>query len=202
MEIEQRTQELLAVEGLEALENAEADAASSEGSDNLALEVEGALGDGGNLPVAAGDLLVRRDKVAHEDQDRHDHVLRDRDDVAGGRGGSQFKIRPEPGTADSPAGDLGDGDLLLVRGVQVDVVRADTSGDSDLELLRLLDHLAREVARVERGGDEDFGIDNVLRELGVRALLVRGDDELDVVLLAVVGEAQGVLGLWEGGGSA
>lgn len=82
------------------------------------------------------------------------------------------------------------------------MVRADTGGDSDLELLRLLDHLAREVARVERGRDEDFGIDNVLRELGVRALLVRGDDELDVVLLAVVREAQGVLGLWEGGGSA
>lgn len=51
----------------------------------------------------------------------------------------------------APARDLGDGDLVLVGSVQVDVITADAGGDGELEVLRLLDHLGGEVARVEGG---------------------------------------------------
>jgi hypothetical protein len=52
---------------------------------------------------------------------------------------------------DVGAGDLGDGDTAvgLVGGIQVDVVRADTSGDGELELLGLGQALGSEVTGVE-----------------------------------------------------
>jgi hypothetical protein len=52
---------------------------------------------------------------------------------------------------DVGAGDFGDGDAAvgLVGGVQVDVVRADTSGDGELELLGLGQAFGSEVTGVE-----------------------------------------------------
>ena len=83
--------------------------------------------------------LVRRDEVTDEREDGHDDVLGDRDDVG--------------------ARDLGDGDLALVGRVEVDVVRADTGGDAELEVLRLGDDLLGQVAGVEGRGDDDLGVD-------------------------------------------
>ena len=55
------------------------------------------------------------------------------------------------------------------------MVRTDAGSDTDLEVLRLGDELAREVARVEGCGDEDLGVLDVLLEDAVRALLVAAD---------------------------
>jgi hypothetical protein len=53
-------QQLLAVERHQALEDAVANAAGAEGTDDLAFQVEGVAGDLGHVPSAANNLLVRR----------------------------------------------------------------------------------------------------------------------------------------------
>lgn len=53
------------------------------------------------------------------------------------------------------ASDFGNGDLLLVGGVEVNVVRADTSGDAELEVLSLLEDFSGSIARMERCADRD-----------------------------------------------
>ena len=58
-----------------------------------------------------------RDEVADEEEDAHDDVLGHRDDIR--------------------ARDLEDLDTLLDGSIEVDVVRADSSGDTDLQVLRL-----------------------------------------------------------------
>ena len=112
-------QELLAVEGLEAAEDTLTDTADGDGTDDLVLKIELVLGDGSDVPVAGLDLLVGRDEVADQDQDGHDNVLSDRDDVR--------------------SGDLGDGDTAVggVGSVQVNVIGTNTGSDSELELLGL-----------------------------------------------------------------
>ena len=52
-------EELLAVEGLEALEDAEADASSTDGANDLALKVVRVAGDVRDLPVTALDHLCK-----------------------------------------------------------------------------------------------------------------------------------------------
>jgi hypothetical protein len=123
--------ELLAVEGLETAEYTLTDAADSDGTDNLVLEIVLILGDLGNVPLALGDLLVGGDEVADEGQDGHNNVLGDGDDVG--------------------ASDLGDGDTAvgLVGGIEVDVVRPDTSSDGELQVLSLGQTLCGEVTGVE-----------------------------------------------------
>ena len=98
---------------------------------------------------------MRGHEVAHEEEDVHHDVLRDGDDVR--------------------ARDLEHLDVALNGRVEVDVVRADAGCDADLEVLRLGDELAREIARVEGRGDEDLGVLDVLLEDAVRAFLVVGN---------------------------
>lgn len=128
-----KVQQLLAAKGLEAAQDTLTNTADGDSTNDLALEVVLLLGDGGDVPLAAGDLLVGGDEVAEEDEDGHDDVLGDGDDVG--------------------AGDLGDGDAAvgLVGGDQVDVVGADTSGDGDLEVLGLGQTLSGQVTGVEAG---------------------------------------------------
>ena len=82
--------------------------------------------------------LVCRDEVADEEQDAHDNVLRHGDDVG--------------------ARDLENLDALLDGSVQVNVVRADASGDAELEVLRLLDDILGDICRVEGRRDEDLSL--------------------------------------------
>lgn len=124
-------QQLLAVERLETAQNTLTNATDGDGTDNLTLKVELVLGSGGDVPVTGLDLLVGGHEVAHQDEDGHDDMLSDGDDVG--------------------AGHLGDGDTTvgLVGGVQVDMVGADTCSDGDLEVLGLGKALSGQVAGVE-----------------------------------------------------
>ena len=85
-----------------------------------------------------GTYLVCGNEVADEEKDAHDDVLRNGDDIR--------------------AGDLEDLDALLNGSVQVDVVRANTSGDTELEVLRLVDDILGDIRRVERRRDEDLSL--------------------------------------------
>ena len=67
--------------------------------------------------MGLGAYLVCRHKVADKEQDAHDDMLGDRDDVR--------------------ARDLEDLDAVLDGSVEVDVVRTNTRGDADLEVLGL-----------------------------------------------------------------
>lgn len=127
-------EELLAVESFQTAEDMLSDTADGDGTDDLVLEIVLVLGDGGDVPVAAGDLLVGGDEVADEDEHGHDDVLGDGDDVG--------------------ASDFSDGDTAVggVGGVEVDVVGTDTCGDTDLEVLALSETLGGDVTRVEAMG--------------------------------------------------
>ena len=99
------------------MKDAVADAAGTKGTHDFTLEVICVTSDVGDLPVAALDHLVCGHEVAHEQEDAHDDVLCDGDDVG--------------------ASDLEHLNALLDTGIEVDVVGADTSGDTELEVLRL-----------------------------------------------------------------
>ena len=71
--------------------------------------------------------LVGGDEVADKQEDAHDDVLSNGDDVG--------------------AGDLEDLDATGSSSVEVDVVGADTGGDTDLQVLRL--NMARSVKMIE-----------------------------------------------------
>lgn len=111
--------ELLAVEWLQAAQDTLTDTANGHGTDNLVLKVIFVLGDGRYVPVTTSDLLVCGHKVADKDEHGHDDVFSDGDDVAAGNFG------------------YGDAAIGLVGSVQVDVVRANTGGHGNLELLGL-----------------------------------------------------------------
>ena len=165
--------ELGAVEWLQSLKDTGADASRAKGTDDLALEVVRLAYNLGNVPVTGEVLTVGGDKVADEDENGHEDVLSDRDDVG--------------------AGDFVDGNLLLVGSVEVDMVGADTGGDAALEVLGGLDHLSRKVSGVEGGGDDNVGVLDVLAELGVGRVLVGSDNVLVALLLEPVSNAELVL---------
>lgn len=82
-------EQLLAVEGKEPLEDTVTDTSSSNGSDNLALEVVGVLGDACDVPDLGVDGLgVCGHKVPHEEEDGHENVLSDAI-----RAGHQLQLR-------------------------------------------------------------------------------------------------------------
>lgn len=152
-------EELLAVEGLETAENTLTDTANGDCTDGLALKVELVLGDGSNVPLTIADLLVSRDEVADQCEDGHDNVLSDRDNVA--------------------ASNFSDGDTTvgLVGGVEVDMVRANTSSDGNFEVLSLGQTLSGQVTGVEGSGDDDFSVNKLLVKGRILTLLVGGGDE-------------------------
>ena len=124
-------EQLGAVEGLEAAQDALANAADGDGADDLALEVVLLLGGGGHVPVAALHHLVGGHEVADQHQDGHDHVLGHRHHV----GARHLSHR--------------DAAVGLVSCVEVHVVRPDTRRHRQLEVLGLGEALGRQVARVE-----------------------------------------------------
>lgn len=74
--------ELLAVKGLKTTQNTLANAADSDGTDDLVLKIILVLGHGSDIPVATADLFVRRNKVANQGKNGHDDVFSDRNNIA------------------------------------------------------------------------------------------------------------------------
>jgi len=126
-----KVEELLAVKRLETAEHTLSDAADSNRTDHLVLEIVLVLGHLSHVPLALDNLLVGGDKVADKGENGHDDVLSDGNDV---------------GTSH-----LGDGDATvgLVGSVEIDMVRSNTSGNGELEVLRLGETLCGQVTGVE-----------------------------------------------------
>lgn len=127
-------EQFLAVKWLETTEDTLSDAANSDGTDDLVLEIILVLSHGSDVPITSLNLLVSRNEVADKGEDGHDDVLSDRDDVA--------------------TSNLGDGDTAigLVGSVEVNVIGTNTSGDGDLEVLGFGKALSGEITRVETVG--------------------------------------------------
>ena len=124
-------EQLLAVEGLKAAQDTLTNATDGNGADHLVLQVVLVLGYRRDVPVTRLNLLVRRHEVAHQRQDGHYDVLRNRHHVRARH------LR----NCDTAIG--------LVRGVQVNVIRTNTSSDGQLQVLGLSQALGREVTGVE-----------------------------------------------------
>jgi hypothetical protein len=114
-----KVQELLAIEGFEPAKHTLANATDGHRTHHLVLEVVLVLGHSSNIPIASGNLLVSRYKVTDKGQDGHDNVFCNRDHIG--------------------AGDFSNGDTAigLIGSIEVDMVRANTCSDSNLEVLRL-----------------------------------------------------------------
>ncbi len=83
------------------------------------------------------------------------------------------------GNADRVAvGHLGHRDSPVDRGLQVDVVGADTGGDRKLEVFRLGDALFGQISGPEGLGNHHVGVHQLALENAVRPVLVRCHDEL------------------------
>jgi len=167
-------EQLFAVKWLQSSEYALSDTANSHCSDYLVLKIILILGHSSHVPVSTLDLLVGGDEVSDEQEDGHNDVLGDRDDVGSG----------DLGNCNSTIGSVGS--------IQINVVGADTSGDSDLQFLGLCEAFSSQITGMEAGrsvcfwcrtgldlrsGDDDFGIDQLLVKLRVLALLVGGRDK-------------------------
>jgi len=126
-----KVEQLLAVESTETSQDTLTDTANSDGTDDLALEIELVLGSGSNIPLTGLDLLMCWDEIADENEDGHDDMLGDGDDIG--------------------AGDFGNGDTTigLVGCIEVNVVGSNTGRDGNLEVLGLGKTLSGEVTWVE-----------------------------------------------------
>lgn len=114
-----KVQQLLAIKWLESSQHTFANAPNSDCTYNLILEVIFVLSNSGDIPVSARDLLVSGDEIANKGENGHENMLCHGDDV-----------RPSH---------FSDGDttVSLVCGIEVDMVRANTGGNGELELLSL-----------------------------------------------------------------
>lgn len=93
-----------------------------------------------HLPIASLDHLVRGNKVANQQEDRHDDMLCDRHNVG--------------------ASDFEDLDVFLNGGIEIDMVAAYTSRDTDFEVLGLLNQITSKIPGVEWRSDDDLSLAN------------------------------------------
>jgi hypothetical protein len=96
---------------------------------------------------------------------------------------------------DVGASDLSNGDTTvgLVGSVEVDVVRANTSSDSELELLGASKTLSGQVTGVEGSGDDDLSILELLVEGRTLTVLVGCGDESVTLVLEPLADTELVL---------
>lgn len=123
--------QLLAVEWLKTAQDTLANATNGNGSDNLILQVELVLRDGGNIPLTTANLLVCWDEVANQSKNGHNDMLSDRNNIA--------------------ASNLGDGDatVSLVGSIQINVIRSNAGSDGELQILSLRQAFGGEIPGVE-----------------------------------------------------
>lgn len=126
-----KVEQLLAIKRLQSPQDALSDTANGDGTDDFVLEIVLALCDSCNIPVSRCDLLVGWDEVADKDEDGHDDVLGDGDDIGAGNFGH------------------GDSAVGLVGSVEVDMIRSNTSGDGELEVFGFGETLSGQVTGME-----------------------------------------------------
>lgn len=95
-------EEFLTVERYETSQDTFTDTSDTNGSNDLALNIEGVLGNGSDVPFTTGDLLVSGDKVADESEHGENDVFSDRYDI----GSSNFSNE----------------DLLLIGSSKINVI--------------------------------------------------------------------------------
>ena len=131
-----KVKQLLAVEWLESPQHTLANAPNSNCTYNLVLEVILVLSNSSDIPVSTRHLLVSWDEVANKGEDSHENMLCHRYDV----GTSHFSD--------------GDTTIGFVRGIQVNVVRSDASGNGELELFSFSESLGGQVTWMEAEGNK------------------------------------------------
>jgi len=89
---------------------------------------------------------------------------------------------------------------LALASYEAMVGRTNTSSDAGLQILGLGNALGVDVTRVERGGDNNLGIDNFLVEGGALAFLVVGDDKGVALRLEPLSETEFILNCAEQSG--
>lgn len=132
------------------------------------------FGDGGDVGAWFPASETRRDWDQRTKRRRERRATAEKDQTTEKRKKRLKRQCPEEKV---PTSDFVDGEFLVAGGGNVDVVRADTGGDRDLEVLGLGQPVARDVARVEGRGDDNVGVFQVLFKLAAGTFLVRGDDE-------------------------
>lgn len=164
-------QELLAVEALQPAQHPIPDTSRSDSTHDLVLEVKGVTSDIGDRPIVVDDLLVRWGVVADEVEDGHDDVLGDGDDVTPGH------LKPASKKEEHSSQRRTSATVILWlfasfrsmwsepemrckvisnRSKMRSASLTYASGDAELELWRLLDEVRSEIARMERGSDENL----------------------------------------------
>src|SRR5713226_2375407 len=160
----------LDVEGLQAPQHSRADPPRGNGAYGHALEVVGPRYAIGDVPAVLHDPSVGGDVVPHQRQDDHDHMFGDTDAVA---------VRH-----------LCDGDAVIDRSLEGDVVGADPRRDREFQLRRLRDPLGRQVRGPKRLRYDDVGVNQLAFEHGVGAVLVRGNDQRMTLLFQESAQAK------------
>jgi hypothetical protein len=105
------------------------DAPGGDCADRHAFKIVTAGGAVGDVPAAVDHQFVGGNVVAHQPEDHRHDVLGHADAVA--------------------VGDLGDGDPVRNRCLQIDMIGADARGDRELQFRRLSDPLRAQIGRSE-----------------------------------------------------
>ena len=124
-------EEFLAVERLESSQDTLSNTSNSNSTDDFTLKIVLVLCSRGNIPVSGLDLLVRGNEVADKGEDGHDDMFGNRHDV----GASHFSNRNAA--------------VGFVGSIEVNMVRSNTGGDCDLELLGLGEAFSGQVTGME-----------------------------------------------------
>lgn len=142
-------QKLFALKSLETPQDTLTDSPNTDSSNNLVLEIVFILGGTGDIPFTSLDLFMGRDEVADEGEDGHDNIYRKLLAMASKElrtSGLTFSDRHDVRACNFRNGDTAIG---LVCSIKVDMVRADTSSNSELQLLGLCKTLGSQITRVE-----------------------------------------------------
>jgi len=147
-------QKLLAIEGLEALQDPVSNPTSTNGTDNFTLEIKGVPSDVSDFPVATLDHLVSGHEVPDEQEDRHHHVFCDGGDVGPGHFQDLNLFVDSFEYERIVLLRLGlRGSWEMVRAsIQIDMITTNTSSNTKFQVLSLTDD--------DGVGDVCFGVDD------------------------------------------
>jgi len=128
----------LNIEGIKSAENGKTDTTRRNGTDVHAFKIVGTRDTVSDVPSTRHNLLVGGNVIADKGEDHHDDVFSNADGVA--------------------ESDLSDCNVAGASSFQVDVIRADTGGETHLKVRGLSNALCRDIGRPKRLRDHDISI--------------------------------------------